>query len=74
MTSTWLIPAGRKTSCAVGWNARSVRVYATNDDSKEKCNVGQLWEEKSSGKAIFLMTVLDKGKPGLFEQIAAKIG
>lgn len=50
------------------------KVYATNDDSKEKCNVGELWEEKSGGKAIFLMTVLDKGKPGLFEQIAAKIG
>ena len=50
------------------------KVYATNDDSKEKCNVGALWEEKSDGKAIFLMTVVEKGKPGLFEQIAAKIG
>ena len=49
-------------------------VYATNDDSKEKCNVGELWEEKSNGKAIFLMAVFEKGKPGLFEQIAAKIG
>ncbi|MCK1449598.1 DEAD/DEAH box helicase family protein [Bradyrhizobium sp. 35] len=50
------------------------KVYATNDDSKEKCNIGELWEEKSNGKAIYLMTVLEKGKPGLFEQIAAKIG
>ena len=50
------------------------KVYATNDDSKEKCNVGDLWEETSGGKAIFLMTVVEKGKPGLFEQIAAKIG
>lgn len=50
------------------------KVYATNDDSKEKCNVGELWEEKSNGKSIYLMTVLEKGKPGLFEQIAAKIG
>jgi type III restriction enzyme len=50
------------------------KVYATNDDSKEKCNVGELWEEKSNGKAIYLMTVLEKGKPSLFEQIAAKIG
>ena len=49
-------------------------VYATNDDSKEKCNVGELWEEKSNGNAIFLMSVFEKGKPGLFEQIAAKIG
>jgi hypothetical protein len=32
-----------------------------------------LWEEKSNSKAIFLMTVFEKGKPGLFEQIAAKI-
>ncbi|HTN11718.1 MAG TPA: hypothetical protein VL154_12195, partial [Acetobacteraceae bacterium] len=48
-------------------------VYATNDDSKEKCNVGDLWEEKSGGKALFLMTVEDKGNPSLFDQIAAKI-
>jgi type III restriction enzyme len=50
------------------------KVYATNDDSKEKCNVGDLWEEKSDGKALFLMTVIEKGKAGLLEQIAAKIG
>lgn len=48
-------------------------VYATNDDSKEKCNVGDLWAEKSKGKALFLMTVVEKGKKTLFEQIAAKI-
>jgi type III restriction enzyme len=48
-------------------------VYATNDDSKEKCNVGDLWAEKSNGKALFLMTVVEKGKKSLFEQIAAKI-
>jgi type III restriction enzyme len=50
------------------------KVYATNDDSKEKCNVGDLWEQKSGGKALFLMTVVEKGKPTLSEQIAAKIG
>lgn len=49
------------------------KVYATNDDSKEKCNVGDLWEESSGGKALFLMTVEEKGKPSLFEQISAKI-
>lgn len=49
-------------------------VYATNDDSKEKCNVGDLWEERSNGKAIYLMTVVEKGKPSLFDQIATKIG
>jgi type III restriction enzyme len=50
------------------------KVYETNDDSKEKCNVGELWEEKSAGKALFLMTVLKKGNPALYDQIAAKIG
>jgi type III restriction enzyme len=49
------------------------KVYATNDDSKEKCNVGDLWEDKSDGNTLFLMTVVEKGKPGLFEQIAAKV-
>jgi type III restriction enzyme len=49
------------------------KVYATNDDSKEKCNIGALWEEKSAGKALFLMTVIEKGKQSLVEQIAAKI-
>jgi type III restriction enzyme len=50
------------------------KVYATNDDSKEKCNVGDLWEEKSNRKTLFLMTVLENGRPTLFDQIAAKIG
>lgn len=49
------------------------KVYATNDDSKEKCNVGDLWENKSGGKALFLMTVVAKGSPALADQIAAKI-
>jgi type III restriction enzyme len=48
-------------------------IYATNDDSREKCNVGFLWEEKSGGRALFLMTVVESGKPGLYEQIAAKV-
>ncbi len=50
------------------------KVYATNEDSKEKSNVGDLWEEKSGGKTLFLMTVEERGKPSLFDQIAAKIG
>jgi type III restriction enzyme len=49
------------------------KVYATNDDSKEKCNIGEFWEEKSNGKALFLMTVIEKGKAELFDQIAAKL-
>lgn len=50
------------------------KVYATNDDSKEKSCVGGLWEQASNGKALFLMTVVEKGKPSLAEQIAAKVG
>ena len=49
------------------------KIYASNDDSKEKCNIGDLWEEASGGNALFLMTVVEKGRPGLFEQIAAKV-
>ena len=29
--------------------------YVTNDDSKEKRNLGELWEEKSKGNGLFLM-------------------
>lgn len=29
--------------------------YKTNDDSKEKRQIGMLWEEKSGGKGLFLM-------------------
>jgi type III restriction enzyme len=50
------------------------KIYATNDDSKEKCNVGELWQDASGGKAVFLMTVEEKGNPSLRDQIAAKIG
>jgi len=49
------------------------KIYATNDDSKEKACIGALWEERSEGKALFLMTVVEKGRPSLDEQIARKI-
>jgi type III restriction enzyme len=29
--------------------------HATNDDSKEKRNIGELWEEKSSKRSLFLL-------------------
>ena len=48
-------------------------IYATNDDSKEKCSIGALWEDKSDGRALFLMTVVEKDKPGLYEQIDQRI-
>ncbi|MGB9152111.1 MAG: restriction endonuclease subunit R, partial [Alphaproteobacteria bacterium] len=50
--------------------------YRTSDDSKEKCNVGELWEERSSDKkALFLMAVKadEKGR-NVYKQIEAKIG
>ena len=40
--------------------------YITNDDSQEKMNISQLWEEKSGGKGLFIMSVKDdKGLGGL---------
>lgn len=49
-------------------------IYATNDDSKDKVTVGELWASRSGGKAVFLMTVVGAGRPTLatqIEQIAA---
>ena len=46
------------------------QVYKTNDDSKEKIAVGQLWADKSQGKCLFLMAVEtdDKGR-NVYQQI-----
>ena len=38
--------------------------YETNDDSKEKMNIGELWESKSKGKGLFLIMVWEEGKSG----------
>ena len=45
-------------------------VYKTNDDSKEKIAVGQLWAERSKGKCLFLMAVEadDEGR-NVYQQI-----
>ncbi|MGE7416187.1 DEAD/DEAH box helicase [Methylobacterium tarhaniae] len=48
-------------------------VYATNDDSREKANVGALWAERSNGRAVFVMTVVEHGRPSLHDQIQAAI-
>jgi len=48
--------------------------YATYDDSREKLNIGQLWEARSGGKALFLMTVVERGRPVIGQQINDKIG
>ncbi|ARO86659.1 restriction endonuclease subunit R [Nitrosospira lacus] len=48
--------------------------YATNDDSKEKCQLGELWEKKSSGKGLFLIAEKNNeiGR-SVYDQLAAKI-
>lgn len=42
------------------------------DDAKAKAAIGALWEAKSGGKALFLMTTVEADKPALAEQIARK--
>lgn len=43
------------------------------DDAKAKAAIGALWEAKSGGKALFLMTTVDASKPSLADQIKQKI-
>ena len=40
----------------------------TNDDSREKRDLGELWEKRSNGQCLFIMP---KGKD--FSAIAAKV-
>lgn len=48
---------------------------ATGDESREKENIGALWEEKSDGKAIFLMALKVDGQgQDVRRQIQEKIG
>jgi type III restriction enzyme len=50
------------------------KVYVTNDDSQEKCNLGELWEEKSNGKALFLMAEKQDSKGrDVYRQLADKV-
>lgn len=45
-------------------------VYISNDDSVEKCAIGDKWAEMSDGKCLFLMaTKKDKQGRGVFKQI-----
>lgn len=48
--------------------------YETNDDSKEKIAIGELWESKSKGQGLFLMAVKrdSKGRD-VYKQIEDKI-
>ncbi len=43
-------------------------------DAQEKLNIGQLWEAKSNGKGLFLMTTkVDDKKRDVYRQIEDKI-
>ena len=50
------------------------KAYATNDDSVEKRKLGQLWAERSGGKALFLMAEKQKDGMNVAEQIASLVG
>ncbi len=48
--------------------------YETNDDSKEKINIGELWEKKSNKKGLFLFAVKRDGKGrDVYKQIEDKV-
>lgn len=49
-------------------------VYSTNDDSREKKQVGYQWEQSSNGRCLFLFA-LDRDEQGrdVFKQIADKV-
>jgi type III restriction enzyme len=47
---------------------------ATSDDSKEKDNIGKLWEEKSNGTCLFLMVYKEDSQGrNVYKQIKDKI-
>lgn len=48
--------------------------YKTNDDSKEKRQVGEQWERASGGRCLFLFASADEAGINVAQQIARKIG
>lgn len=45
----------------------------SNDDTKEKCNIGELWASKSGGKGVFML--VSEGNEGLsFDRQMNNIG
>jgi type III restriction enzyme len=48
--------------------------YRSNDDSREKAQVGHRWETTSDGRCLFLMAVADDGGRDVATQIGDKIG
>lgn len=48
--------------------------YSTNDDSKEKKLLGEVWAKRSNGKALFLMALKkDERGRNVHEQIRGMI-
>lgn len=47
--------------------------YKTNDDSREKIQVGQQWEKSSSGRGLFLFAVVDDMGRDVFKQLNHKL-
>lgn len=48
--------------------------YKTNDDSREKRQVGDQWEKASNGRCLFLFAVKDEMGQSVQQQIQSKIG
>jgi type III restriction enzyme len=48
--------------------------YRTNDDSREKAQVGERWEITSGSRCLFLMATADDGGRDVATQIGDKIG
>ncbi|KAG0194116.1 hypothetical protein DFQ28_001252 [Apophysomyces sp. BC1034] len=47
--------------------------YKTNDDSKEKMQVGYQWEQSSEGRCLFLFAVADDAGRDVFKQVNDKL-
>ena len=51
------------------------KVYATNDDSREKRAVGEFWAKKSSDHCLFLMAEKKNAQgKGVFQQLDDVMG
>jgi type III restriction enzyme len=47
--------------------------YATNDDSKEKISIGELWQQKMNGKGVFSFIEKEKDGVGMYQQLQRAI-
>jgi type III restriction enzyme len=46
---------------------------ASNDDTKEKALIGEIWEKQSKSKGLFMIAVKDKDGKNVEQQIKEKI-